>query len=142
VEDNLFIEVGLPIALFIIMVGIGLTLTVADFRREARHPRAMIVGSIAQIVAMPLLAFVIAWVLRLPPLIALGLVVLAACPGGTTSNLVALLARANVALSIVMTVVASTFATPPSVPRASSSRAPGFTLTRSPRSGCAQYPTS
>jgi bile acid:Na+ symporter, BASS family len=106
-EQNPLVEIGLPIALFIIMVGIGLTLTTGDFRREARHPRAMVVGSIVQIVGMPLLAFGIAWALDLSPLIALGLVVVAACPGGTTSNLVALLARANVALSIVMTVVAS-----------------------------------
>jgi bile acid:Na+ symporter, BASS family len=107
VEQSPLVEIGLPIALFIIMVGIGLTLTTADFRREARHPRAMVVGSIVQIIGMPLLAFGIALLLDLDPLIALGLVILAACPGGTTSNLVTLLARANVALSIVMTVVAS-----------------------------------
>lgn len=106
-EQNPLVEAGLPIALFVIMVGIGLTLTTGDFRREARNPRAMVLGSIAQIVLMPLLAFAIALLLDLPPLLALGLVVVAACPGGTTSNLVALLARANVALSIVMTVVAS-----------------------------------
>jgi bile acid:Na+ symporter, BASS family len=107
VEQSPLVEIGLPIALFIIMVGIGLTLTKADFRREAEHPRAIVVGSIVQIIGMPLLAFGIALLLNLDPLIALGLVVLAACPGGTTSNLVTLLARANVALSIVMTVVAS-----------------------------------
>jgi bile acid:Na+ symporter, BASS family len=107
VEQSPLVEIGLPIALFIIMVGIGLTLTTADFRREARHPRAMIVGSVIQIIGMPLLAFGIALLLNLDPLVALGLVILAACPGGTTSNLVTLLARANVALSIVMTVVAS-----------------------------------
>jgi bile acid:Na+ symporter, BASS family len=107
VEQSPLVEIGLPIALFIIMVGIGLTLTRADFRREAEHPRAIIVGSVVQIIGMPLLAFGIALLLNLDPLIALGLVILAACPGGTTSNLVTLLARANVALSIVMTVVAS-----------------------------------
>ena len=106
-EQNPLVEIGLPLALFIIMVGIGLTLTREDFRREARHPRAMVVGSIVQIVVMPLLAFAIALLLDLPPALAVGLVVLAACPGGTTSNLVTLLSRANVALSIVMTVVAS-----------------------------------
>jgi bile acid:Na+ symporter, BASS family len=107
VEQSPLVEIGLPIALFIIMVGIGLTLTTTDFRREARHPRAMVVGSVIQIIGMPLLAFGISLLLRLDPLVALGLVILAACPGGTTSNLVTLLARANVALSIVMTVVAS-----------------------------------
>ena len=106
-EQSPLVEIGLPIALFIIMVGIGLTLTLGDFRREARQPRAMTIGSIAQVLLMPLLAFGIAAVLGLSPESTLGLVILAASPGGTTSNLVALMARANVALSIVLTVVAS-----------------------------------
>jgi bile acid:Na+ symporter, BASS family len=107
VEDNLFIEIGLPIALFIIMVGIGLTLTTGDFRREGRAPRAMVVGTIAQVVLMPALGFLIAWLLDLSPAIAVGLVIAAACPGGTSSNLIAFLGRANVALSIILTVVVS-----------------------------------
>jgi bile acid:Na+ symporter, BASS family len=107
VEQSPLVEIGLPLALFVIMVGIGLTLTLADFRREARAPRAMVLGSVAQLVLMPLLAFGIAAALQLSAPLTLGLVVLAAAPGGTTSNLVALLARANVALSIVLTVVAS-----------------------------------
>jgi bile acid:Na+ symporter, BASS family len=106
-EQNPLVELGLPLALFVIMIGIGLTLTVGDFRREASAPRAMIVGSVAQLVGMPLLAFGIAAVLQLSATLTLGLVILAAAPGGTTSNLVALLSRANVALSIVLTVVAS-----------------------------------
>lgn len=105
--DNVFIEVGLPIALFIIMVGIGLTLTVGDFRREARAPRAMVVGTIGQILLMPALGFVVAWLLDLDPAIAVGLVIAAACPGGTSSNLIAFLGRANVALSIILTVIVS-----------------------------------
>jgi bile acid:Na+ symporter, BASS family len=107
VEQSPLVEIGLPIALFIIMVGIGLTLTFADFRREARQPRSLTLGSIAQILLMPALAFGIAALLRLSPELTLGLVILAAAPGGTTSNLVALMSRANVALSIVLTVVAS-----------------------------------
>ncbi len=106
-DQSPLVEIGLPIALFVIMVGIGLTLGVADFRREARAPRAMIVGALAQVVGMPVLAFAIAALLGLSAPLTLGLVILAAAPGGTTSNLVALLSRANVALSIVLTVVAS-----------------------------------
>jgi bile acid:Na+ symporter, BASS family len=106
-DQNPLIEIGLPIALFIIMVGIGLTLTVADFRREARAPRGMLVGGVIQLLAMPALGFAIAALLDLPPAIAVGLVICAACPGGTTSNLIAFLARANVALSIALTVIAS-----------------------------------
>jgi bile acid:Na+ symporter, BASS family len=106
-EQSPLIEIGLPIALFVIMVGIGLTLTTADFRREARHPKGMVVGAVAQLALMPALGFAVAALLDLPPAIAVGLVICAACPGGTTSNLVAFLARANVALSIVLTVIAS-----------------------------------
>jgi bile acid:Na+ symporter, BASS family len=107
VEQNPLIEVGLPLALFVIMVGIGLTLTTDDFRREGRRPRSAIVGSLGQLLVMPALGFAIAALLALPPALAVGLVIVAACPGGTTSNLVAYLCRANVALSIVLTVVAS-----------------------------------
>ena len=106
-EQSPLIEIGLPVALFVIMVGIGLTLTAADFRREARHPRGVTVGAAAQLLIMPLLGFAIAALLGLPPAIAVGLVIAAACPGGTSSNLIAYLARANVALSIVLTVIAS-----------------------------------
>lgn len=106
-EQSPLIEVGLPISLFIIMVGIGLTLTPADFGREARRPRGFIAGSVAQLFLMPAAGFTIAWLFGLPPAIAVGLVVVAACPGGTTSNLVTYLARGNVALSVVLTVSAS-----------------------------------
>ena len=106
-QDNPLVSIGLPIALAIIMVGIGLTLTTADFARERRRPRAAVVGTLAQLVVMPGVAFLIAWLLQLSAPITVGLVVAAACPGGSTSNLVAYLARANVALSIVLTVVAS-----------------------------------
>jgi bile acid:Na+ symporter, BASS family len=107
VEQNPLIEIGLPVALFVIMIGIGLTLTTGDFRREARQPKSAVIGSLGQLLLMPVLGFAIAALLSLPPAIAVGLVIVAACPGGTTSNLVAYLCRANVALSIVLTVVAS-----------------------------------
>jgi bile acid:Na+ symporter, BASS family len=106
-EQTPLISVGLPIALFVIMTGIGLTLTVGDFRREARQPRGVVVASLAQLLAMPLLGLALAAVLDLSPALAVGLVIAAACPGGSTSNLIAYLARANVALSIVLTVLAS-----------------------------------
>lgn len=106
-DGSPLIDIGLPIALAIIMVGIGLTLTVADFRREARQPRGMIVGSVGQLLLLPLLGFAIIAVIDLEPAIAVGVIIVAACPGGTTSNLIAYLGRANVALSIVLTVVAS-----------------------------------
>lgn len=106
-EQSALIEVGLPAVLFLIMVGIGLTLTMEDFRHEARAPKGAAVGLLAQLLLMPALGFAIAALLDLPPALAVGLVIAAACPGGTTSNLIAFLARANVALSIVLTVLAS-----------------------------------
>lgn len=106
-ESSPLISAGLPIALFIIMIGIGMTLTIRDFRQVAVYPKGMIVGTVAQILVMPLIAFALASLLAVPPAIAVGLVIIAACPGGTTSNLFVLLARGNIALSIVLTVSAS-----------------------------------
>ncbi|MDI9244517.1 bile acid:sodium symporter family protein [Marinobacter sp. CHS3-4] len=106
-ESSPLISAGLPIALFIIMIGIGMTLTVRDFRLVAVYPKGLIIGTVAQILLMPLIAFALASMLGLSPAIAVGLVIIAACPGGTTSNLFVLLSRGNIALSIVLTVSAS-----------------------------------
>ncbi len=106
-ESSPLISAGLPIALFIIMIGIGMTLTLRDFRQVAVYPKGMIVGTFAQILLMPVVAFGLAWLFGVSPAIAVGLVIIAACPGGTTSNLFVLLARGNIALSIVLTVSAS-----------------------------------
>jgi len=107
VESSPLISAGLPVALFIIMIGIGMTLTARDFRQVAVYPRGIVVGTIAQIFLMPLAAFALAHLFSVSPAIAVGLVIIAACPGGTTSNLFVLLARGNIALSIVLTVTAS-----------------------------------
>lgn len=106
-EQGPLIQIGLPISLFIVMVGMGMTLTLRDFRNIAVYPRATVAGTITQIVLMPLIAFALSWILDLPGPIAVGLVIIAACPGGTSSNLFTFLARGNVALSIVLTVTAS-----------------------------------
>jgi len=104
---NALIQLGLPISLFIIMTGVGLTLRPRDFHNVVYYPRALIFGTVAQIVLLPAIGFALAIVLRLPPAIAVGLVIIAACPGGTTSNVFAFLAKGNLALSILMTAVAS-----------------------------------
>jgi BASS family bile acid:Na+ symporter len=106
-QGNTLIQVGLPISLFIIMVGVGLTLRIRDFHNVVHYPRALIFGTLAQIALMPAVGFALAWALALPPAIAVGLVIIAACPGGTTSNVFAFLARGNLALSILMTAAAS-----------------------------------
>lgn len=106
-EQNPLISIGLPVALIIIMAGIGLSLRPRDFLQVARRPRGLVWGSVAQLALMPAAAFALAWALALPPLVAVGLVILAACPGGTSSNLITYLARGHLALSISLTVTAS-----------------------------------
>lgn len=106
-EQSPLIAVGLPIALFIIMIGMGLTLTLADFSREARAPKGVIVGSVLQLLFMPLAGLLLMGLPGMTAAIAVGVMIVAACPGGTTSNLICFMARGNVALSIVLTVVAS-----------------------------------
>jgi bile acid:Na+ symporter, BASS family len=95
--------------LAVIMLGMGLTLSVADFRRAALMPRGLAIGFVAQYAFMPALGWGIGRMLQLPPAFAVGLILVACCPGGTASNVVTFLARANVALSVLMTMV-STFA--------------------------------
>jgi bile acid transporter len=93
----------IALLLIVLMFGMGATLTLERFRTLARAPRAFLIGTASQFGWMPLVAFGIAKLLDLPVLAAVGLVVMGTCPGGTTSNLFAHLARADVALSISMT---------------------------------------
>ncbi len=87
-----------------IMLCMGLTLTFDDFRRITRTPKVVAIGFAAQYTIMPLLAWGIATALDLPTYFAVGLILVGCCPGGTASNLVAYIAKADVALSVVMTV--------------------------------------
>ncbi len=94
--------------LAVIMLGMGVTLTVDDFRRVFVLPRPVALGFVAQYTIMPLMGWSVAHLLRLDTPFAVGLILVACCPGGTASNVVNYIARANVALSVVMTAV-STF---------------------------------
>lgn len=89
--------------LAVIMLGMGITLTVEDCRRVVQMPRAVGVGFVGQYLIMPALGWSIARVLGLETALAVGLILVACCPGGTASNVVTYLARANVALSVLMT---------------------------------------
>lgn len=89
--------------LMLIMFGMGLSLTLDDFRRVLRQPGVIGLGVLLQYSLMPLLAFVIGRTLQLPQELLVGLVLLGACPGGTASNVIAYLARADVALSVAIT---------------------------------------
>lgn len=101
------IDTLLPLALAFIMFALGLTLVVADFKRVFTRPRAMLIGVAGQMLVVPLFAFAIALAWRLPPDMAVGLMILAACPGGVSSGLLTHLARGDTALSISLTAVTS-----------------------------------
>jgi bile acid:Na+ symporter, BASS family len=107
VEDSLFAAVLLPIALAVIMVSLGLSLTVADFKRVVAYPRGVAIGMLNLALISPALAFAIAEIYSLEPALAVGLVLLGASPGGTTANMLTHLARGDTALSITMTAVSS-----------------------------------
>ena len=108
--DSSLLSVGLPIALAIIMFGLGLTLTVEDFRRIGRQPKPVAVALVAQIVVLPLVCFGLVVWFDLDPLLAVGMMLLAASPGGTTANLFSHLFRGDVALNITLTAVNSVIA--------------------------------
>lgn len=95
----------LPAALMVIMFGMGLGLQRSDFRRVATRPRATTVGLVGQLILLPILGFLFAWAFALSPPLAVGTVLLCACPGGPTSNLFTKLGRGDVALSVSLTAV-------------------------------------
>lgn len=106
-ETNIITQVFLPLALFIIMMGMGLSLVVDDFRRVLRFPKAVAVGLALKLIAIPLVTFGLLAVIPLEPELAVGFILLAACPGGATTNLITNLAKGDVALSITLTAIAS-----------------------------------
>jgi bile acid:Na+ symporter, BASS family len=107
VESSILTAVLLPIGLGVIMLGLGLSLSVADFQRVAQFPRPVLVGLGCQMVILPAACLLIAEAFGLPPELAVGLMLLAASPGGATANLFSHLARGDVALNITLTAVNS-----------------------------------
>jgi BASS family bile acid:Na+ symporter len=106
-ESSALTAVLLPLALGIIMLGLGLSLTVADFTRVIAFPRAVLVGLVCQMLLLPMVCFLIVKLSGLAPELAVGLMLLAASPGGATANLFSHLARGDVALNITLTAVNS-----------------------------------
>ena len=96
-----------PACLAIIMFGLGLGLTVADFKRVITIPRDFIVGFFGQVIILPIIAFILIHLISMPPEIALGVMVIAAAPGGVTSNILTKFANGDVALSVTLTAVVS-----------------------------------
>ncbi|WP_235734624.1 bile acid:sodium symporter family protein [Nocardioides alcanivorans] len=109
-NDSALITVGLPIALAIIMFGLGLSLTVADFARVARSPKAVVVALVIQVLLLPAVAFGLVKAFDLDPLLAVGVMLLAASPGGTTANLFSHLFHGDVALNVSLTAINSVLA--------------------------------
>ncbi len=109
-DDSALITVGLPIALAVIMFGLGLSLTTGDFRRVAKSPRAVVVALVLQILVLPLVAFGLVKAFDVDPLLAVGVMLLAASPGGTTANLFSHLFRGDVALNVTLTAINSVLA--------------------------------
>ena len=96
-----------PLALALIMLGLGLGLTVKDFIRVLQNPKIFFVGIFSQIVLLPIIAYILLLVIKVPTAIALGVMIIAAAPGGVTSNVMTKFARGDVALSISLTAVCS-----------------------------------
>ena len=108
--DSPLTLIGLPVALAIIMLGLGLGLTLDDFRRVVRFPKAVLVALLCQVLLLPAAAFGLAIAFGLPDELAVGLMLLAASPGGTTANLYSHLFGGNVALNVTLTAVNSVLA--------------------------------
>ncbi len=98
-----------PIALAIIMLGLGLGLTVNDFLRVIKLPRNFLVGFLCQVILLPIVAFILIKIIPMPLEIALGVMIIAAAPGGVTSNVLTKFANGDVALSVSLTAIVSIF---------------------------------
>ena len=114
-EGNILTKVVLPLALFVVMLGMGLSLKPLDFARVAKFPKALILGIVCQMLVLPLVGFGVISVVNLTPALAVGLLVLAFCPGGTTSNMFSYLSRGDLALSVTLTAIVS-LVTPFTIP--------------------------
>jgi len=104
---ELISKVLLPLSLAIIMLGMGMTLIISDFTRIIKYPRAIFIGLTNQLIFLPIIGFSLAIAFNLNPVMAVGLMILASCPGGPTSNLITQVCKGNIALSVTLTAVAS-----------------------------------
>ena len=109
-DGNSITQIFLPISLAFIMFSVGLELTTDDFKRVAVRPKDFIIGATSQIILLPLVAFILLSVWDIQPALAVGVMIIAACPGGVTSNLLTYLARGDTALSVSLTAIISLLA--------------------------------
>ncbi|AOA58396.1 bile acid:sodium symporter family protein [Acinetobacter larvae] len=108
--DAGIITILLPLALAIIMMGLGFELTLKDFVRVSKYPKAIFIALFCQLVILVAIAFILAKILNLPPLLAVGLMLLAASPGGPTANIFSYLFKGDIALNISLTAINSVVA--------------------------------
>lgn len=108
--DSPLAMIGLPVALGVIMFGLGLDLTPGDFARIGKRPKAVALALACQLLLLPAVCFGLVLLFRLPPVLAVGMMLLAASPGGTTANLYSHLFRGDVALNISLTAINSVIA--------------------------------
>lgn len=106
-QNTTLLSTILPIAVGLIMLGLGLSLTAEDFRRVIRHPKAVVIALISQMIILPIICFGIVKILDLPAALAVGMMLLAASPGGSTANLYSHLSGGDVALNISLTAINS-----------------------------------
>ena len=106
-SDSLWLRVGVPLGLFIIMFGLGTTLSRAQLVEAVRDRSALVAGLSAQLVLLPIVGFLIAWWAPIAYEFKFGILILACCPGGTTSNVFTHLAKGNLALSVSLTTISS-----------------------------------
>ncbi|EXS23486.1 bile acid:sodium symporter family protein [Acinetobacter pittii] len=109
-ELFVWLKAYIPWILGIIMLGMGMTMTVEDFKGVLQSPKAVLIGVVAQFVVMPGLAFILCKLFNLPPEIAVGVILVGCCPGGTASNVITYMAKGNVALSVACTSVSTLLA--------------------------------
>ena len=105
--ENFFSDILLPITLAIITLGMGLAIEAKDFAGIFRNPKSIITGLLIQMLLLPFIAFAITYFINIDPVYKVGLIVIAACPGGATSNLVNFMLNGNVALSLSITIINS-----------------------------------
>ncbi|ARJ50480.1 bile acid:sodium symporter family protein [Staphylococcus lutrae] len=100
----------IPYLLGVVMLGMGLTVTVDDFKLVLKEPKAVLIGVALQYTIMPLTAYAVVKLFQLPPDIAIGVILVGCCPGGTSSNVISYLAKGNVSLSVTITTVSTVLA--------------------------------
>lgn len=109
-QQSLVLSIGLPVALVIIMLGLGLSLRIEDFTRCLSRPWPIVVGLVCQVAILPAFCFVLVYFADLPPAISVGMMLLAASPGGTSAAIYTHLARGDLALSLMLAAVTSVVA--------------------------------